>query len=272
MPSLSKLLDPRAYLRFTRRQLLKLLQDPPPPPNPNMLGTTRFPPGHFYSPLLDLKQLSPEMAGMPFDGAEDWEHLDLLANEQKAYYADLIANYPEPVFPTSKAEGFRYYTDNDWFRFGDSFTLSRVILKEKPRRIVEVGSGFSSAVMLDTTQKAQLRTDLTCIEPNPERLNSLLTSADTATLRVIQSPVQEVAISTFDQLGPGDILFIDSSHVVKAGSDVAHLILRVLPRLQSGVIVHVHDIMYPYTYPIAWIREGTAWNESLFLRAFLINN
>jgi hypothetical protein len=88
----------------------------------------------------------------------------------------------------------------------------------------------------------------------------------------MQSLVQEVPMATFEQLDPGDILFIDSSHVAKIGSDVTHLILRVLPRLKAGVLVHFHDIFYPISYPIEWIRFGRAWNESLFLRAFLMYN
>jgi hypothetical protein len=76
----------------------------------------------------------------------------------------------------------------------------------------------------------------------------------------------------FDQLEASDLVFIDSSHVAKIGSDVSFILLRILPRLKPGVIVHFHDVFYPFSYPAAWIREGRAWNESLFLRAFLVGN
>ena len=84
--------------------------------------------------------------------------------------------------------------------------------------------------------------------------------------------VQEVPLSVFDQLEAQDILFIDSSHVSKIGSDVTFIMLRILPRLKRGVLVHFHDVFYPFSYPVRWIREGRAWNESLFLRAFLVGN
>ena len=76
----------------------------------------------------------------------------------------------------------------------------------------------------------------------------------------------------FDQLEAQDLVFIDSSHVAKIGSDVTFILLRILPRLKRGVLVHFHDIFYPFSYPLSWIREGRAWNESLFLRAFLVGN
>jgi hypothetical protein len=91
-------------------------------------------------------------------------------------------------------------------------------------------------------------------------------------VNVITEPIQTVSFETFDQLEAQDILFIDSSHVAKVGSDVTFLLLRLLPRLKPGVIIHFHDIVYPLTYPEVWIREGRAWHESLMLRAFLIGN
>ena len=81
--------------------------------------------------------------------------------------------------------------------------------------------------------------------------------------------MQDVALSTFSGLRRGDILFIDSSHVAKIGSDVNHLVFTVLPALQSGVLVHFHDIFFPFEYPQAWLAEGRAWNEAYLLRAFL---
>ena len=76
----------------------------------------------------------------------------------------------------------------------------------------------------------------------------------------------------FDQLEAQDLVFCDSSHVAKIGSDVSYILLRILPRLKPGVLVHFHDVFYPFSYPATWIREGRAWNESLFLRAFLVGN
>jgi len=93
-----------------------------------------------------------------------------------------------------------------------------------------------------------------------------------ATLEEHARQVQDVPLSVFDQLEAQDLVFIDSSHVAKIGSDVTFIFLRILPRLKRGGLVHFHDIFYPCSYPAVWIREGRAWNESLFLRTFLVGN
>jgi hypothetical protein len=91
-------------------------------------------------------------------------------------------------------------------------------------------------------------------------------------VRLLQSKVQDVPLSTFDALQAGDILFIDSSHVSKVASDVNHVLFNVLPRLASGVLVHFHDVYYPFEYPRFVHYQGIAWNEAYLLRAFLSFN
>jgi hypothetical protein len=239
---------------------------------PNSTGVIVYPPGHYHSPLLDIESLGPSQPNMAFDGVEFWEHIDLRPKEQRAYYEDLLDRFPFLPFPSQKTDDYRYFTDNGWFHFGDAFTLSGIIRKEKPRRIVEIGSGFSTAVMLDTLSQTNQSAALTCIEPSPDRLRTLLSSDDKAALTILMQPIQEVLLSTFDLLDVQDILFIDSSHVAKIGSDITFILLRILPRLRRGVLVHFHDIFYPFSYPASWIRQGRAWNESIFLRAFLVGN
>ena len=268
MPSFKALLDPRSYWQFIERRILLGLRWR----QPNLQGAIAFPPGHFYSPLLDLQSLRPGDSAPRFDGEEMWENLDLRGPAQRSYYAGLLARFPALPFPRHQTAGRRYFADNGFFVLSDAFTLSGIIRQEQPRRIVEVGSGFSSAVMLDTLQHAGQTAGLTFIEPFPDRLNALLSAEDRARSTVLVQPVQEVPLSVFEQLEEGDILFIDSSHVAKIGSDVAFLFLRVLPRLRRGVLIHLHDIFYPCSYPAVWLREGRAWNESLFLRAFLLGN
>jgi predicted O-methyltransferase YrrM len=203
---------------------------------------------------------------------ECWEHVNLQPSEQRFYYEDLLERFPFLPFPSQKSHNYRYFTENNWFVVSDAFTLSGIIQKEKPRRIVEIGSGFSSAVMLDTLDQTQASAMLTVIEPYPDRLYSLLSPRDRSIAAVLVERVQEVSLSLFDQLEAQDLIFIDSSHVAKIGSDVTFILLRVLPRLKQGVLVHFHDVFYPFSYPASWIREGRAWNESLFLRAFLLGN
>jgi hypothetical protein len=268
MPRLSIALNPASYVRFFKNQftqrLLRL--------RPNLRGATYYKPGHFHSPLLDIQSLGENDSNLPFDGEDWWQHIDLQPEKQRAYYQDLLDRFPLLPFPAQRADGYRYYTDNNWFPLSDAFTLSGIIRREKPRRIIEVGSGFSSAVVLDTLEHTHAAASLTFIEPFPQRLYSLLSSNDKSSQKVVVQRIQEVNLSVFDELDSQDVLFIDSSHVAKVGSDVSFIFLRILPRLKPGVIVHFHDIFYPFSYPAGWIRDGIAWNESLFLRAFLAGN
>ncbi len=143
----------------------------------------------------------------------------------------------------------------------------------KPARIIEVGSGFSSALMLDTRdQHTDWESQFTFIEPFPDRLNNLLRETDRTSVQLIESPVQQVDPKLFQTLKAGDLLFIDSSHVSKIGSDVNLLFFEILPKLAAGVYIHIHDIFWPFGYPVEWIREGRAWNEAYLLRAFLVCN
>ena len=118
--------------------------------------------------------------------------------------------------------------------------------------------------MVDTIIAAGLDTEIVCIEPFPARLYTALPPGEVSCVFVRAQQVQEVPLTVFEELGPRDILFIDSSHVARVGSDLVFLLLRVLPRLRPGVLIHFHDIFYPASYPVSWIRAGRAWNESLF--------
>jgi hypothetical protein len=139
--------------------------------------------------------------------------------------------------------------------------------------VIEVGSGFSSAVMLDVRDRHLPDTHLTFVEPYADRLRSLLTHADHSSVRIIETPVQDVDLKLFDELGEDDILFIDSTHVSKTGSDVNFEFFEIFPRLRPGVVIHLHDIFYPFEYPRGWVvDENRGWNELYLLRAFLASN
>jgi hypothetical protein len=143
----------------------------------------------------------------------------------------------------------------------------------RPRRVIEIGSGFSSALMLDVNDSFLQKTiQFTFIEPNPQRLFDLLDPRDREMHTIIPDIVQKAPIELFRNLRAGDILFIDSSHILKIGSDVAYLIFDVLPSLAKGVIIHFHDIIWPFEYPQAWYSQGLDCNEAHFLRAFLQYN
>jgi hypothetical protein len=139
----------------------------------------------------------------------------------------------------------------------------------QPNLVLEVGSGFSSRV----SAQAALRnghTKLVCIEPYPDEV---LRRGFPGLTSLIPKKVQDVELSYFEELGPGDILFIDSSHVARIGGDVNYLYLEVIPRLKPGVIVHVHDIFFPLEYRRDWvINELRFWTEQYLLQAFLAFN
>ena len=127
--------------------------------------------------------------------------------------------------------------------------------------------------MLDLNERVMARQiDLTFIEPYPKRLLGLMSDRDKHAAAVFVKPVQGVDLSLFDALSENDILFVDSSHVAKYRSDVNHILFAILPRLARGVLIHFHDIMWPFEYPRMWLEQGRAWNESYLLRAFLQYN
>jgi len=229
-------------------------------------------PGHFYSPLPDLDRVEADLTRLyraepPSDG------IDLNDQAQRDLLATLGDYSPLFVWPEEPTEGNRYWTRNPFLAHSDAFLLFAIIQHFSPRQIIEVGSGFSSALMLDINDRFRSGTlGLSFIEPHPERLQRLLTEKDRETAILIAKPVQEVPLACFEALGADDILFVDSSHVSKIGSDVNYIVFEILPRLREGVLMHFHDLFYPWEYPIDWIREGRAWNELYLLRAFLQYN
>jgi predicted O-methyltransferase YrrM len=148
-----------------------------------------------------------------------------------------------------------------------------MIRHARPRKIVEVGSGYSSCVILDTNEIFLNNTvNCTFIEPYPKRLFSLVKEDDKSHFELIEKNLQDVDLKQFQQLSNNDILFIDSTHVSKTNSDVNYILFKILPSLQPGVLIHFHDILYPFEYPKAWLYEGRAWNEAYILRSFLQYN
>jgi len=230
------------------------------------------PPGHFYSPLPDLNEILADRERM-YREAEIEDGLSL-SLEAQLHLAEVFGRY-QAGFPWTEQQTsrLRYRLRNDFFPPGDACSLYSMIRHFTPKRIIEVGSGYSSAVMLDTIELyATGKVDVCFIEPFPDRLESLLRETDHDRVRIIRTPVQQVPDSVFEPLEENDILFIDSSHVSKAGSDVNRLLFSVLPRLSKGTLVHIHDIFYPFEYPLDWFKEGRCWNELYLVRAFMLFN
>ena len=230
------------------------------------------PVGHFYSPINNLDFLK---------SREDkiWklkliEGIEFNEEKQIDLFKSFSKYYPELPFKSTKQTNLRYYFENGNYEYGDGTILYSMIRTLNPKKIIEVGSGFTSALMMDTNNLFfENNIELTFIEPYPERLYSLMSEKDKINNEVIVKVVQDVNLEKFKELEPNDILFIDSSHIVKTGSDVQHLLFEILPLIKSGVYVHFHDIFYPFEYPKEWILNNRwNWNEDYFLRAFLMYN
>ncbi|HEX6160710.1 MAG TPA: class I SAM-dependent methyltransferase, partial [Thermoanaerobaculia bacterium] len=226
-------------------------------------------PGHFYSPIPNLDEVRSREAKIWPPVPRTVPGIELNAGAQVATLGELAKFYPELPFPRTRTEGGpRYWFDNSAYSYGDAIFLYSMLRHVRPKRVIEVGSGFSSAVMLDTRERF-LGDDvqLTFIDPDVSTLNALLRPGDRAA--VIPARVQDVPPATFDELQAGDILFIDSTHVAKTGSDVNTILFDIVPRIASGVYVHFHDIFWPFEYPADWLAERRDWTEIYLLQALL---
>lgn len=228
------------------------------------------PNGHFYSPVVDPAEVNaertwpthPRILGIDF---ADASHEHILRNVFPRFIADY--DYPEHLDETPGLASF--YTCNSQFSWLDSRSLFVLLREWQPRRLIEVGSGFSTLLAADVNHRfLDGRMEITCIEPFPrEFLRKKIVGVD----RLIERKVQDVPLVEFERLEAGDVLFIDSSHVAKTDSDVNFLYFEVLPRLARGVRVHIHDIHLPHDYTREWvIEENRSWNEQYLVRALLM--
>src|ERR1041385_6152966 len=227
------------------------------------------PRGHFYSPLPDPEAVGSTNA--PLSGSL----LGINLNESTQHQVLLQIRELSQGFEWSEQRqtSLRFHLNQGYLTFSDSLVLFVMLRLYQPRRVIEIGSGFSSALMLDVNDRyLKGETQFTFVDPFPERLKAILREADSSKVHIVSLPVQDVPLAIFEELRSNDILFIDSSHISKVGSDVNHLYFDVLPKIAKGVLIHVHDIHWPFEYPTASIRKGLAWNEAYLLRAFLLFN
>lgn len=226
-------------------------------------------PGHFYSPIPSIDEIRArenEIFGPP---PPSLPGIDLREDQQVALVRELARFYGELPFPRTQSAESRYWFENWAYSYADAIFLYSMLRHLQPRRVIEVGSGFSSAAMLDTADRWLPATSFTFIDPDTSTLDALLRPGDRERVTIIRAKLQDVPLATFDALQTNDILFIDSTHVSKTGSDVNRILFEILPRLAPGVHVHFHDVFYPFEYPKEWAYEGRAWNEDYILRAFL---
>lgn len=230
------------------------------------------PPGHFYSPIVDVEELRPRFSIEPAPG-----QLPGIAIDDRAHmrlWEEFLPYLQQIPFPERATAPFRYYFENPAFSYADASILYAMLCRFRPRRLTEVGCGFSSVCALDTIDRyLQGNVDVTFIEPHPELLLNLAGDHSERRFEVHAQGVQNADASVFSRLEDGDFLLIDSTHVMKTGSDVCHELFTLLPSLKPGVFVHFHDIFWPFEYGPTWVLdENRSWNEVYGLRAFLMYN
>lgn len=222
-------------------------------------------PTHFYSPVPSVKELTEsDFSPYTYDGlslneTSQWELLQSFS----PYFQELSDIHDE------KQNDHEYYFNNPALCGIDAMIYYAMIRHYKPSRIIEVGAGNSTKI---AARAASLNdsTELYAIEPYP---SDCLRNGYPGLTKLIPSKIQDIDLTVFDQLEENDILFIDNSHVSKIGSDVNHVLLRILPRLKPGVIIHFHDIFIPFEYPEDWVKEKQIfWNEQYLLHSFMMYN
>ncbi|TCK18102.1 methyltransferase family protein [Thiogranum longum] len=215
-------------------------------------------PNHFYWPIGDTRKLEEFDFDkkFPMDGV----NIDL---ELSREIVERIGSYRDEYEPIHVNCG---YASN-----GDGSILYGMIRDLKPRKVIEVGSGYSTTIIEHAMKKNNCG-KIVSIEPYPKPVLRDIVSTS-ANVELIESKVENVDQKIFQDLGEGDVLFIDSSHVVDIGNDVHYLYLHLLPKIPVGTIIHIHDIRYPYEYPREWVLGAKKfWAEQYLLHMFLAFN
>ena len=222
----------------------------------------------FSSPIPEVASLGDAIWERP----SELPGIDFNEREQLRLLTEVFPRYrsecdPFRVGPAAAPEDFDL--DNPFFAGTDALVLHSMVRHLQPARIVEVGSGFSTRVSAAAILRNG-RGRLECIEPYP---SATLVAGFPGLERLHVRKVEDMGLEPFLGLAAGDVLFIDSSHVCRIGGDVNFLFLEVLPRLQPGVVVHVHDIYLPLEYRKEWVKESHLfWTEQYLLQAFLAFN
>ena len=226
----------------------------------------------YYSPVPDLSRLPPDI----WDRRSDLGGVDLRVPDAmtfiEAELAPLIAELDIPRDPRDQPGAF--FLRNDNFESVDAELLYAMVRWAHPTRVIELGSGYSTLLInLACRRNADggVQTSHEAFDPHPRA--QIVGSGLPPPSRLTPISATDVPLATFDRLEAGDILFVDTTHTVKLGSDVNFIVLDVLPRLKPGVLVHFHDVFLPWEYPRTWFTEMQYfWAEQYLIQAFLAYN
>lgn len=229
---------------------------------------------HFYSPIPDTRLLQESI----WTHESDLSGIDINTDAQLIILSTFSEKFKQEYdkIPLNKTnESIHYYYNNNSFESVDGEILYSMIRHFKPSRIIEIGSGNSTllslyAIAVNKKKEPGHTCHYTVIDPYP---SDIIKKGLLGLSKVELKQVQEIPACKFETLEENDLLFIDSSHILKIGSDVQYEFLEILPRLKKGVFIHFHDIFLPLEYPREWVlHEYRFWNEQYILQAFLSFN
>jgi predicted O-methyltransferase YrrM len=225
-------------------------------------------PSHFYYPIPDTSNLPLETWTEP----SEMVGVEMCEEDQIGFLENVFSKYTDVFksFPLKQTNDELEFTfENDQISGADPFVLYALIRHLKPAHVIEVGAGYSTLVTTRALRENRCGR-ITCIEPYPR---SFLKRAVEGVGEILSVPVQDIDFSVFEALCENDVLFIDSSHVVRIGGDVNQLFLEILPRLRPGVWIHIHDVFFPHDYPEEWTKQmNFFWSEQYLLHSFLCCN
>ena len=225
-------------------------------------------PRHFYSTIPDIRELQQ---------TESWRNPQSMIGVGGADIGPQLQFLRQCCLPFQErlrrgdiyADACR---DNGEMGYGpvEAEVLFCFIARKRPKRIVQVGGGVSTAVILSAAKEVGFTPQVVCIDPFPNAY--LLHMAENQLIELVQQKAEHVDLTLLTEVNPGDLLFIDSTHAVRPGSEVNRIVLEVLPRLPAGSFVHFHDIYFPYDYQSSTLTDLFFSGESTLLHAFLIDN
>ena len=221
---------------------------------------------HYYEPQFDFSETNHSFSEERSLPGIDWNIKEQLSKLTEFVFSEELKNIP---IEKQNSDIPQFYLNNSAFGFGDAEYWYQLIRSKKPNKIFEIGSGNSTlmaikALLKNEEDNPEYKCKHVCIEPYE------MPWLEETGVTIIRKKVEDIELAFFSELEEGDILFIDSSHIIRPGGDVLFEFLQVIPSLKKGVIVRVHDIFSPRNYLDKWIKEDIRfWNEQYLLEAFL---
>jgi hypothetical protein len=222
---------------------------------------------HYYEPLINFDLLLKPLEQQRFLPGINMNAAEQLSLLERFRFSEELRPFLAP-----KISDLTYSFGNGYFDSGDAEFLYNLVRLRKPKRVVEIGSGNSTLLVIEAVRRNQnedpaYRCEHICVEPYE------MPWLERSGVQVLRQRVESVDKELFKRLSCDDLLFIDSSHVIRPQGDVLCEFLEILPLLQSGVVVHIHDIFTPRDYPHAWVvNRVRLWNEQYLMEALLSGN